>query len=131
MSSADAREDLSFDDSPRGRVLDAHLHLLDRQLVDRDGVPVATVDDVELTDASPGQQPRIAALLSGPVLWTRIFAGQPRRSHLEEAPWRDVTSVDVVVALSGAADDYDANWSERWVREHIVGRIPGGRHAPD
>ena len=34
--------------TPSGRVLDAHLHLLDRQVLDRDGTPVTTVDDVEL-----------------------------------------------------------------------------------
>ena len=34
--------------APRGRVLDAHLHLLDRQVLDRDGTPVTTVDDLEL-----------------------------------------------------------------------------------
>ena len=29
-------------------MLDAHLHLLDRQVLDRDGTPVTTVDDLEL-----------------------------------------------------------------------------------
>ena len=31
-----------------GRTLDAQLHLLDRQVLDSDGVPVTTVDDLEL-----------------------------------------------------------------------------------
>jgi len=127
----DARSDLPLDESPRGRVLDASLHLLDRQLIDRDGVPVGTVDDLELGDVAPGDSPRISALLSGAALWTRIFSGRPRRNHLEEAPWDQVTSVDVVIGLAKRADEYGANWSEGWTREHIIGRIPGGRHAPD
>ena len=43
-----------------GRVLDARLHLLDRQVLDRDGVPVSTVDDLELEEV-----PRLAALDRG------------------------------------------------------------------
>ena len=37
-------------DSYAGQVLDAQLHLLDRQVLDTDGVPVTTVDDLEITD---------------------------------------------------------------------------------
>jgi hypothetical protein len=36
-----------------GQTLDAQLHLLDRQVLDSDGVPVTTVDDLEL-GAPPG-----------------------------------------------------------------------------
>jgi hypothetical protein len=127
---ADARG-LPLDESPRGRVIDAQLHLLDRQLVDPEGVAVATVDDVEIADVAPGATPHIAALLSGASLWTRIFGGQPRRDHLEEAPWREVTSLAVVISLARPADEYESNWGEGWTRDHIIGRIPGGRHAPD
>jgi hypothetical protein len=127
----DARADLPLDESPRGRVLDAKLHLLDRQLVDGAGTPVATVDDLELEDVTAGGSPRIAALVSGSVLWTRLFGGRPRRHHLDEEPWRDVTDVGVVISLARDADDYEAHWAERWTREQIIARITGGRHAPD
>ena len=127
----DARPELPHDDAPAGRVLDGHLHLLDRQLVDLDGVSLAAVDDVELTDVAPGATPRIAALLSGASLWTRVLGGTPRRNRLEEVPWRDVTAVDVVIRLGGPASEYGADWSESWTRDHIIGRIPGGRHAPE
>ena len=33
-----------------GRILDAEVHLLDRQVLDKDGMPVTTVDDLELSD---------------------------------------------------------------------------------
>ena len=35
----------------RGRVLDARVHLLDRQILNADGDPVGTVDDVEFDGA--------------------------------------------------------------------------------
>lgn len=63
------------------RWLDAQLHLLDRQVLDVDGVPMAVVDDLELTEVAVGEEipietppPVITALLSGscpchPNLW--------------------------------------------------------------
>jgi len=151
---ADAGAGLPVDDSPRGQVVDARLHVLDRQVVDRDGVPVCTVDDVDIAGlergryadgvrdtgvlvaaapagADPPEPPRIGALLSGAVLWTRTFGGDPRLGHLARVPWSDVTDVDVVLAVARAAGGYEANWSENWVRERFIARIPGGRHAAD
>jgi hypothetical protein len=127
----DARPELPVDESPRGQVIDAHLHLLDRQVVDPSDVPITTVDDVQLDGVEPGASPRIVALLSGAPLWTRIFGGRPRRHHLEEEPWSDVTDVDVVFRVAKPADEYEASWPERWARSEVIGRIPGGRHAPD
>lgn len=121
---------------PAGRVLDARLHLLDRQMLDADGVPVATVDDIELTGAEVGEPvdrdhlPTITALLSGSVLLTRIFGGRPPVDRWVRTPWSDVGEIGIVVSLAVRGEHLDATWTERWVRDHIVGRIPGGRHAP-
>ena len=45
------------DDPPvkphRGHLLDARLHLLDRQLLDAEGDPVGIVDDLELDGVEP------------------------------------------------------------------------------
>ena len=67
-----------------GRLLDARLHLLDRQVIDVHGVPVTAVDDLELSDVVLDEDlppdtpaPVIMAMLSGPVLGTRIFGGRP------------------------------------------------------
>lgn len=116
-----------------GQVLDAQLHLLDRQILDRADVPITTVDDIELSDPPPGSgsSPVIAALLTGPVLGTRIFGGRPPASRWERIPWRDVAEVGIVVRLGIEGAGLSANWTERWVRDHIIGRIPGGRHDPD
>ena len=79
----------------RGRLLDARLHLLDRQLLDADKDPVGIVDDVELDGVEPDRDidanaptPQVTALLSGQVLATRIFGGAPPRSRLQEIPGR-------------------------------------------
>ncbi|MCU1443492.1 MAG: hypothetical protein JWQ59_1642 [Cryobacterium sp.] len=121
-----------------GQVLDAQLHLLDRQVLDSNGVPVTTVDDVEISDIpldtpiEPGTPaPTITALLTGPVLATRIFGGRPPRSRWERIPWADVSDIGIVLTLGVDADSLDLTWTERWVRDHIIARIPGGRRDPE
>ncbi|MFK0002362.1 hypothetical protein [Paenarthrobacter sp. NPDC090522] len=121
-----------------GLVLDAQLHLLDRQVLDVDGVPVTTVDDIELSGPAPDEPipegsdpPYITALLTGPVLGTRIFGGRPPSSRLSRIPWDVVSGVDTVLTVGVRSDSLDASWVERWLRNHVIGRIPGGRHDPD
>ncbi len=120
-----------------GQVLDAQLHLLDRQVIDVEGLPVTTVDDLELdgveedtpiTLGSPA--PVISALLTGPVLGTRIFGGRPPSSRLIRLPWRDVSAVDITIRLGVRGEGLAASWVERWIRDKIITRIPGGRHDP-
>lgn len=121
-----------------GQVLDAELHLLDRQVLDVDEVPVTVVDDLQLSEVRWGEPiqpntppPVITALLSGPVLGTRIFGGRPPRSRLHEIAWRHVADVDVVLRLGVRGDRLDVTWVERWLRDHVIARIPGGRHDPE
>jgi hypothetical protein len=122
---------------PDGRGVDARLHLLDRQMIDVDGVPVSTVDDVELTGLEYGlpinhdEPPRVTAMLVGAVVLTRIFGGDLPRSRWDRIGWEDVTRLGTVVELRAHADDLDATWLERWFRDRIIARIPGGRHAPE
>lgn len=122
----------------RGRSLDARLHLLDRQLLDDDDGPVGIVDDLELSGleldrdiANSADPPRVTGLLSGQVVATRIFGGSAPRSRLQEIPWDLVHSVGVVVKLKPTDMTIDVSWVERWLRDHIVKRIPGGRHAAE
>jgi len=128
---------------PAGRVLDARLHLLDRQVVDADGAPVAVVDDLELEplvtaadDGSAGTADGVPTLvvthlLSGPVLLTRVLTGRPPHSRWHRIAWRHVSDVGTVLRLGLQGDALDVLWIERWLREHVVGRIPGGRRAPE
>jgi hypothetical protein len=130
----------TYPDPPpvQGRTIHAQLHLLDRQVLDVDAVPVTTVDDLELSDLpqpsariEPGTPaPDITALLSGPVLATRVFGGRPPASRLHRIPWSDLTKVGTVLSLRVHGEDLDITWVERWVRDHIIGRIPGGKHDP-
>ena len=124
--------------APRGRVLDAHLHLLDSQVLDRDGTPVTTVDDLELDGIELGARiepgslpPTVAAILTGPQLLMRIFGGHAPARRRIAIPWKLVASVGTTVRLGVGADSLDASWVERWVSGHIIGRIPGGRHDPE
>lgn len=122
---------------PAGRVIDAMLHVLDRQVLDRDGVPVTTVDDLELDGIELGAaidprapRPRVTAILTGPDLATRIFGGQPPPSRHVRIPWRLVSDVGTTIRVGVDGDSLDATWVERWISTHIIGRIPGGRHDP-
>jgi hypothetical protein len=119
-------------------IIDARLHLLDRQLLDDDDNPVGIVDDLELdgieldTDLDPSAPaPRVTALLSGHVLATRIFGGAPPRSRFQEIPWDLVASAGVTVKLKPTDMSFDVQWAERWLRDHIITHIPGGRHAAE
>ncbi|MEU1971592.1 hypothetical protein ABZ477_08040 [Microbacterium sp. NPDC019599] len=122
---------------PDGRGVDARLHLLDRQMLDQDGVPVSTVDDVELSGVElgapldPDARPVVAALLVGAAVLPRIFGGTLPRSRWVRIPWELVVKLHVVIDLRAKADDLDATWVERFVRDDIIARIPGGRHAPE
>lgn len=118
-----------------GRVFDARLHLLDRQVLDRNGVPVTTVDDLEIEDPQGGRpgahQPRLLALLDGSSLLTRIFGGRPPSSRLLRIRLDTVTKIGIVLELSTEGKDMDVGWTERWLRDRIFRHIPGGRHDPE
>ncbi|HEY6686719.1 MAG TPA: hypothetical protein VI094_10995 [Propionibacteriaceae bacterium] len=124
-------------DNQSPRYLDVQLHLLDRQVLDVHGVPIAVVDDLELAEIPAGQDvppdtppPVITALLSGPPLATRIFGGRPPESRMVRTPWVAIREIGVVIKLSVGRDTQDLFWTERWVRDQVIGRIPGGRHMP-
>jgi sporulation protein YlmC with PRC-barrel domain len=132
---------------PKNRLpdeLDAHLHLLDRQVVDRDGRNAGKVDDLELTEQEDGP-PYVSAILSGPgalggriggrwgewmgVLHRRLAAkpdGAPAR--VDFAVVRDIGSD---VEVSTEAEALETNAGERWARDHVIGHLPGARHASE
>ena len=116
---------------PGGRLVDARLHLLDRQVLDVDGTPVTVVDDVELTDPDGADgAPRVLALLSGSVLNTRLIGGHQPAARWYRVPWSAVREVGVTLDLSVRGEELDVTWTERWLRDHLIARIPGGRHDP-
>jgi hypothetical protein len=111
--------------------------LLDKQLVDRDGEPLGRVDGIVMSyssDAPPrithfelGAQ-TLARRLPRPFQGAVAWLGQ-RLSPRGSSPYRieasriiqlgRVIKIDIDGPRSAARD------TERWVRDHIVARIPG------
>jgi hypothetical protein len=117
---------------------DARLHLLDRQVIDVHGVPLTAVDDLELTDVTDEQSllpgtpaPEVTAIISGASLGTRIFGGRPPLDRMHRIEWSAVFEVGAVVRLAVGGENLNVTWAERWVRDHIIARIPGGSHDPE
>jgi hypothetical protein len=128
-----------------GRVLHAALHLLDRQLRDRDHELCGKVDDLELERSASGDW-YVSAVMTGPghLLYRigRRTAGawlSKQTTHIERSslddpgrvPYDRVSSIGVTVDLALDADDLATFAAERWTRDHIVGHIPGSRHDAD
>jgi sporulation protein YlmC with PRC-barrel domain len=112
-------------------------HLLDRQIVDRDGLAVGKVDEVELGLDDRGT-PYLAALLVGPQVlgprlggWPgRLVTGLARRLRTDRSgplriPYHLVRRVDSAIELSVRRDLLREPELESWLREHLIGRIPG------
>ncbi|MCW2648504.1 MAG: hypothetical protein QOF87_2189 [Pseudonocardiales bacterium] len=125
-----------------GRTLDLHLHLLDRQVIDRDGRYVCKVDDVELEVDETGR-PFVTAILVGPralgprlggrlgrwvsAIGRRIADGQsPEPPRIDFALVSDIGSAITIVRSRA---DVDVGSLEGWVDAHIISRIPGSGHA--
>jgi hypothetical protein len=107
------------------REFGASFHLLDRQLVDPEGRLVGKIDDLVL-DLEPGviepgaTPPRVSQILAG---W-----GWHEPAHIDVALIRDFGS-DVKILAS--ADELETHDGERWLRDHVVRRIPGARHEAE
>ncbi|MFT4226141.1 hypothetical protein [Micropruina sp.] len=118
-----------------GRLLDARLSLLDRQVLDVDGRPVGVVDDLELTEVTsplePGTPPpEVTSLVHGPIVLERIFGGRRPDAHLLRIGWDTVAKLGSAIELAVPASDVPRPWLESWLRDRVIARIPGGRHVP-
>ncbi|MGY2874844.1 sporulation protein YlmC with PRC-barrel domain [Marmoricola sp. URHA0025 HA25] len=68
-------EDRRHTNRLEGPWLDAALHLMDRQVVDIDGMMVCNVDDLEITDGG-GRELSVTGLLVGPAALVPRFSGR-------------------------------------------------------
>ena len=116
--------------------------LLDRQILDCDGAPVGKVDDVEL-DIDADGTPYVAALLVGQqALGDRIggrlgrwIAGTARRLSPDydrgpiRIPYDLVAELTSAVNLSVRRELLPDPPLETWLRDHLIGRIPGATDA--
>jgi sporulation protein YlmC with PRC-barrel domain len=128
-----------------GRELYAALHLLDRQLVDRDGRLCGKVDDLELTTTDEGVV-YVSAVVSGPgALWYRFGSrrlGRWLRTHVAAAtsgddpdpdriPINRISDIGSAVTITLDQPVLASSAAEHWVRDHVIGHIPGSRHNAD
>lgn len=111
--------------------------LLDREILDRHGEPVGRVDDVIL-ECPPDGPPRIAYLeVSGATRARRLHPrlgawverwrarhGPPGSGPLR-IPWSAVRMVGTDVLADVEAERTPAWAWERWLRDHVIARIPG------
>jgi len=128
-----------------GRVLDAGLHLLDRQLVDKDGRLAGKVDDLELTFPEGGGPPQVTAILAGPGAlsrrlggrfgaWLEAVANRLRDGdddHPARIPFAVVKQIGSAIDLSVAKAELETDRLEAWTRDHLIGHLPGARDAPE
>jgi sporulation protein YlmC with PRC-barrel domain len=122
-----------------GRVVYAGLQLLDRQLVDRTGRLCGKVDDLELSEPDADGNRHVSAILCGPGAllgrtghrrlgdWMRrvaatTFGGGDDPVHV---PFRRVADIGDHISLDMDSEDVATFSVERWVRDHVIGRIPG------
>jgi hypothetical protein len=119
--------------------MDLVREVLDKQLVDREGEQLGRADGVilELRDGAP---PRVEALELGfavlahrihPRLEKWLNALRERWSVRKTAryliPWEKVQELHHKnIQIDVRADDTPAYDWERWLRNHIVRRLPGG-----
>jgi sporulation protein YlmC with PRC-barrel domain len=108
--------------------------IVDCQLLDSDGERVTKVAGVE-AELREGGRPVVRALLVGPEPLARRIG--PRIGRLMERitdgnrevriPWEKVLNAGPDVDLDVPASATGATRVEDWVREKIIGKIPGSR----
>ncbi len=123
----------------------AGLHLLDHQILDREGCPAGKVDDLELDVAEDPTTdlPVVTTILSGAGALSRRLEGRlgrwvesiDERLAKESVPSRIgfelVTKIASHVTVTVSREELETNRGERWAREHVIAHIPGAGHAPE
>jgi hypothetical protein len=112
--------------------------ILDKQVVDRGHVNIGKVDSI-VAELKPGKPPRVSAVELGSIALARRLGARPgrwtarlvarlsgrRRARPHRISWNKVRDIGVDIEF-----DIDVRrtrifaW-QYWLREHVVGRIPG------
>jgi sporulation protein YlmC with PRC-barrel domain len=111
--------------------------VLDQQVIDRNGELMGKVDGIML-ELQQGKPPRVASLVIGGgtaarrihprvadwlLRWRRRWG--PKHDQPLEVPWSKVLKIGIDVQVDVDAKLTPAWAWENWVRERIIGRIPG------
>jgi hypothetical protein len=114
--------------------------LLDRQLIDSRGMPAGRVDDLELSEPSPGQPPALTALLCGPTAFGPRLGGRlgtwwqaiGRRLRPVTDPYPNRIPTELIdhvdrleISLLSPRENLDSYRFRRWVETNIIGQLPG------
>jgi len=110
-------------------LIDAELNLLDRQILDRDGHPMLAVGDLVLERDDDGRW-TIDRVILGSGLTTRFFGAHRPLATRDTLDWHVVTDVGYVLNTDAERDEVAALWRERWWRDQVISKIPGGNHDP-
>ena len=121
----------------------AGLGLLDRQILDRNGERCGKVDDLELRELDGNGTLYVSAIHTGPGAllvrtgharlgrWLRRFASWVAGDEAGRdgrIPFQRVAAIGDHVSLSLEREEVATYGGERWVRDHVVGHIPGNGH---
>lgn len=121
-------------------VLYISLRLLDRRVVDADGEPLGRVDDIAF-EQDGERAPRLASILMGPEALGARLGGvfgsvvtgagrlRPDGATAPEIAIEDLDDVDIEVRVDAHRHDLPFPRSEGWVRDHVIGRIPGAERS--
>ena len=121
--------------------LDAHLELLDRQILDHEGRMVGKIDEIELEERDDGRV-YVTALLSGPgalgprlggalgVIVTSTWSRLSGRREPARVAWSRVAEVDTAITLAAGPTSGQLDGFETWVRDRVIAAIPGSGVKP-
>jgi sporulation protein YlmC with PRC-barrel domain len=121
--------------------MDAYLELLDRQVLDNDGRMVGKVDDLEVEERDDGRI-YVTALLSGPgalgprlggalgTIVTSTWSRLSGRTEPARAEWSQVASLGTAVHLAVGRTAVGLDGFETWMRDRVIGAIPGSKVLP-
>lgn len=121
------------------RMIDLGFDILDRQVLDSEGIPCGNVDDIELEFVEGrSKPPLVTAILMSPgayglrmgrmgavivALWRRLHPARgPKPLRVE---WSSVAKLDYAIHLSVTRYEAGLTQAEDWVRDNIIERIPG------
>jgi hypothetical protein len=135
---ADLDRPRTVEEPAAGRRISAGLDLLDRQLVDPDGMMAGKVDDLEIDLHDDGVAPVVTEILAGPGALSRRLGGRfgewiaSLHARLQGGS-RDpaaisfaiVARIDDHVTLIVSREDVATFAFEGWMRDHVIAKLPG------
>ncbi|TGQ29409.1 hypothetical protein [Mesorhizobium sp. M00.F.Ca.ET.216.01.1.1] len=112
--------------------------ILDKQVVDRKKVKIGKVDGL-VAELRPGKPPRVVAIELGSITLARRLGARPgrwmaglatrlggkRHSEPHRIAWNKIHDIGIDIEFDiDVRETAIFDW-QNWLRDHIVGRIPG------